>query len=255
MSKKLTISKVPDLQNTLPTDNTYRNLSQSELLDKVRLLHEQIFKTNKYLMEVHRLSIYNWDVSDTGLIMVELPETNKGFLLDTIMRLRGHWDPATNDLGLLAEDVLKAGWLYRVTTPQPVSLFGTNWKQGDYALYDETGKLYNVNASMLESLFTPIVPIESNTILIEPITQDASGIHLRAHVKLSPDSNNDIVETDQGLFSDAYHRTKTLVTIQEEAPTRDNTQGGLRIVYLPEVPAVMYGGWLYLVPPNKTNVD
>lgn len=248
--KNVIVSKRPDLINTVPSDSTYKNLSESQLLAKVKLLHEQILKTNKYLMEVHRMSIYNWDTNDTGNIMVQLPPTKKGFLLDDIVRLRGTWDPSTNTPELLEQDTGKTGWLYKVTTSMPTALFNRGWKTGDYALYDELGNIHNVQSTLLENVFTPIVLIESNSIQFEDLPQSKDGIQVRAHVKIDPEGENDLEVSARGLFSNAYQRARQLITIQETAPTEDNLAGGLRIVYLTELPEVMYDGWLYLIPPS-----
>lgn len=249
--KNVVISKRPDISSTSFSDNAYKNLSESQLLAKVKLLHEQILKTNKYLMEIHRVSIYNWDTEDTGNIMVEIPESKKGFLLDSILRLRGTWNPETNIPELEATDINKIGWIYRVISDAPVVQFEQGWKTGDYALYDEEGHLYNVQASMLENLFTPVILIESNSIQFENLPQSKEGIQLQAHVKIDPEGENDLEVSARGLFSNAYQRAKQLITIQEVAPIEDNLKGGLRIVYLQELPEVMYDGWLYLIPPSS----
>jgi hypothetical protein len=254
-NKKIVVSKTPDLLTTTPTHDTYRNLSESELLSKVRLLHEQVLKTNKYLMDVHRMSIYNYDINDTGNIVVELPESKKGFLLDAVVRLRGIWNPQTNTPTLTPHDESKVGWVYKVETSTPFIRFEEAWKTGDYALYDEHGNLYNVQAKLLESLFTPLVLIDSETITFENLPQSASGMQLKAHVKLSENSDNDLSITEQGLFSDAYKKSKTLLTVQEIAPTEDNTEGGLRIVYLQTAPQTFYNGWLYLIPNNLEELE
>lgn len=252
---KTVISKRPNLITTVPNDSTYKDLSQSQLLAKVKLLHEQLLKTNKYLMEVHRMSIYNWDENDTGNIIVELPESKKGFLLDAVVRLRGIWDPATNTPELLGTDLNKIGWLYRVDTEHPITLFGKSWKKDDYALYDEQGVLYNVQTQMLESLFTPIMLIESDTIQFDQLPQTSQGIQIRGNVKLNLSNDNDITATAEGLYSEAYKKAKALITIQEVAPTGDNLEGGLRIVYLQTRPETFYNGWLYLIPPATINVE
>lgn len=249
------VSKRPNLITTTPSDSTYKGLSQSELLSKVKMLHEQLLKTNKYLMEVHRLSIYNWDETDTGNIIVQLPENKEGFLLDAIVRLRGIWDPAINELKLTATDTSKRGWMYKVNTTEPLVLFGIGWKTGDYAMYDEEGTLYNVSASMLEGLFTPLILVESDTIQFDSLPQVASGIQVRASVKIDPTDENDIKASARGLYSDAYKRAKQLITIQEEAPTADNMLGGMRVVYLLEPPTTMYAGWLYLIPPATVTIE
>lgn len=252
---KVIVSKRPDLITTAPNDSTYKDLSQSELLAKVKLLHEQVLKTNKYLMEVHRMSVYNWDENDSGNIIVELPESKKGFLLDAVVRLRGVWNPATNMPELLATDLSKIGWLYRVDTEQPVTLFGKGWKKNDYALYDEQGILYNVQAQMLEGLFTPIILIESDTIQFDTLPQSSQGIQIRGNVKLNLSNDNDITANAEGLYSEAYKKAKALLTIQEVAPTEDNLEGGLRIVYLQTPPETFYNGWLYLIPPASIDIE
>ena len=249
MSKTAIISKKPALISTVPSDTSYKGLSQSELLAKVKMLHEQVLKTNRYLMEVHRMAIYNWDDTDTGNIMVELPVDKKGFLLDSVVRLRGAWDPATNELGLIATDASKIGWLYKVTTAAPVECLSIAWKNGDYALYDEEGVLYNVQADLLASLFTPIITIESDTIQFEALPQTAENVQIRAHLKVDPTDGNDLTVTARGVFSNAYTRAKGLITVQETAPTSDNLEGGLKIVFLLEAPETFYSGYLYLIPP------
>jgi len=254
-TKNVVVTKRPDLISTTPTASTYVGLSQTELLVKVKLLHEQILKTNKYLLEVHRISLYNWDENDSGTIMVEMPGDKKGFLLDKILRLRGAWNPETNTPQLLKEDTNKIGWVYTVDTTTPTTRFDIGWKKGDYAFYDEEGNLYNVQAKMLESLFTPIVPIESDTIQMDPITQNSSGILLRAHVKVDPTDENDISVSARGLYVDAYKRAKQLITVTEVAPTADNTEGGFRIVYLTQLPSQLYHGYLYLIPPHSIIIE
>jgi len=253
--KNILVSKRPDLISTTPSDNTYKNLSESQLLAQIKLLHEQILKTNKYLMEVHRISIYNWDANDTGNIMVSLPPTKKGFLLDDIVRLRGAWDPTTNTPELLIQDISKTGWIYKINTATAVLMFGQTWKNGDYALYDEEGNLHNVQSTLLENVFTPIILMESDSIQFDALPQTKDNIQVRAHIKIDPEGENDISVTARGIYSDAYQRAKQLVTVQEIAPTEDNTEGGLRIVYLTELPEVMYDGWLYLIPPSQINIE
>jgi hypothetical protein len=250
-----TISKKPALVTTTPTDNTYQGLTQSQLLIKVKKLHEQVLKTNKYLMDIHRIAIYNWDENDTGNIMIEIPEDKKGLLLDAIVRLRGNWDPATNALELVATDETKIGWMYKVATASTVEALGTTWKNGDYALYDENGVLHNVQADMLANLFTPITLIESNTIQFEDLPQSSDSIQLRAHVKIDPTDDNDLEVSARGIYSDAYKKARALITIQETAPTEDNLAGGLKIVYLAEPPEVFFNGYLYLIPPPTTVVE
>lgn len=247
------IRKEPELLITLPTETSYKGLSQSELLARVRILHEALLKTNEYLTKVHRLAIYNWSPGDTGNIMVELSSDNKGFLLDSILRLRGLWDPKINEPKLKPVDKTKIGWIYKVTATDVVECFGVYWKHNDYAFYDETGVLHNVRAAMLENLFTPIIPQESESIRFiktdgtTGVEQDASGINLRAEVKLNMAPYNDIQVTPTGLFSNAYERSKALFTVQEHEPTEDNLDGGFRIVYLTEKPTHFYDGWLYLI--------
>lgn len=253
-AKTVVVSKRPDLITTVPSDNTYKNLSENQLLSKVKLLHEQLLKTNRYLMDVHRMSIYNWDSADTGNIIVSLPENQKGFLLDHVLRLRGNWDPSTNTPTLLENDPTKIGWLYKVSIPTGVC-FGISWKKGDYALYDDTGQLYNVQAAMLENLFTPIIPIESDTVQIDTVHQDASGVQLRAHVKIDPTEQNDLQVSARGIYSNAYAKAFDLITVQETPPTSHNLDGGLRIVYLKELPTTFYDGWLYLIPPTSINIE
>lgn len=253
--QKLKVSKKPSLIATTPSDNSYKNLSQSQLLTKVKLLHEQVLKTNKYLQDVHRMSIYNWDEGDTGNIIVELPENKKGFLLDSVVRLRGVWDPATNIPELLAEDTTRVGWMYKVKTTAPILLFGTSWKTGDYALYDEEGILYNVQTSMLDSIFTPLILIESDTIQFDTLPQETTGIQVRANVKIDPEGENDLQVSARGLFSNAYEKAKQLITIQHTVPTGPNLEGGLRIVYLETPPETFYDGWLYLVPPESEEIS
>lgn len=257
MSKRaeLKINKKPDLITTTPTENTYKGLSQSELLYKVKLLHEQILKINRYLLDVHRISIYNWDVDDTGNIVVELPDSQKGFLLDSILRLRGVWKPQANEPELLAIDPQRAGWIYKVSSPIPVLCHNIGWKNNDYALYDENGVLYNVTAEGLNSLFTPIVAMESDSIQFDELQQGPDGIQIKANVKIDPTATNDLSVSAKGLFSEAYQKAKSLLTVQEIAPTTDNLEGGLRIVYLKELPPTMYDGWLYLVPPQVFNLE
>lgn len=255
---KVVIGKKPDLILTTPNDNTYKNITQSELLKQVKLLHEQLFKTNKYLMDVHRISIYNWEPTDTGNIVVELTE-NKSFFLDSILRLRGDWDPVNNRPTLTFNDPVRAGWIFRVAQSTTLTeALGHVWKSGDYAMYDSDGFLHNVTANMLENLFTPIIPIESDTIQIDPIEQTVEGIQLRAHVKIDPTPGNDITASARGIFSSAYEKAKNLFTVQYVAPASDNISGGIKIVFLESLPEVMYEGWLYLVPPttieyNETN--
>jgi hypothetical protein len=253
--KNITVSKRPNLISTQPSDNTYKNLSESQLLAKVKLLHEQILKTNQYLMEVHRMSIYNWDDTDTGNIIVSLPPTKKGFLLDDIVRLRGTWDPLTDTPELLQQDLSKSGWIYKVSTEATIEKFDQTWKTGDYALYDEEGNLHNVQSTLLENVFTPILLIESNSIQFDALPQTKDNIQVRAHVKIDHEGENDISVSARGIHSNAYQRAKQLITIQESVPTADNTEGGLRIVYLTELPEVMYDGWLYLIPPSKINIE
>ena len=153
---KINVSKKPNLLVTTPTNNTYKGLSQSELLDKVRSLHEQILQTNKYLMDVHRIAIYNWDSTDTGNIIVELPESDRGFLLDSVVRLRGVWNPYLQEPRLTAVDNAKIGWVYKVNTPADITLFGALWKNGDYALYDESGTLHSVREDLFKTIFSSI---------------------------------------------------------------------------------------------------
>lgn len=248
---KVIISKRPDLLTSVPTKDTYMGLSQSELLTKVKALHESILKTNEYLIKMHKLSIYNWDVADTGNIMVELAPDSKGFLLDSVLRLRGVWDPATNTPELLEQDEGRIGWLYRVETDVAHIRFGSGWKTGDYALYDEQGKLYNVQARMLESMFTPIVPNVSNTVSLT-VDNQLGGIGLKADVILKPGEDNDIKETPEGLYSDAFKRTQAHFTVREVAPTEPNTTGAIIIIYLQEEPEVFYDGYLYMIPPPGT---
>ena len=251
---KVSISKKPDLIITEPTNTTYRGLSQSELLNQVKLLHEQIFKTNRYLMDVHRISIYNWQPEDVGSIIVDLHD-NKGFLLDSVLKLRGNWDAINNEPELLLTDKTKIGWVYKVSSNEVTEQLNQVWKQGDYALYDTEGNLYNVTADMLGNLFTPILPIESDTIQIDPIEQSASNIQLRAHVKIDPDSSNDLQTTAKGIFSNAYEKARELISIQVKAPTKANDTGGIRIVFLEELPKTLYEGWLYLVPPHTRVIE
>lgn len=252
--KNIIVSKRPDVITTVPSDTTYKNLSESQLLSKVKLLHEQLLKTNRYLMDVHRMSIYNWDTTDTGNIIVELPENKKGFLLDSIVRLRGVWNPETNTPELTPVDTNRIGWLYKVQTPAPVIVFDTSWKTGDYALYDETGTLYNVQTSMLESIFTPLILIESDSIQFDSLPQTNTGIQVRANVKIDPEGQNDLEVSARGLFSNAYEKAKQLITIQHTTPTAPNLEGGLRIVYLETPPEIFYDGWLYLIPPASVTV-
>lgn len=154
--KNVVVSKRPNLISTTPSDNTYKNLSESQLLAKVKLLHEQILQTNKYLMDVHRIAIYNWDSTDTGNIIVELPESNRGFLLDSVVRLRGVWNPYLQEPRLTAVDTAKIGWVYKVSTPADITLFGALWKNGDYALYDESGTLHSVREDLFKTIFSSI---------------------------------------------------------------------------------------------------
>lgn len=153
---KINVSKKPNLLVTTPTNNTYKGLSQSELLDKVRSLHEQVLNTNKYLMALHRIAIYNWDSTDTGNIIVELPGSDRGFLLDSVVRLRGVWNPYLQEPRLTAVDNAKIGWVYKVSTPVDITLFGALWKNGDYALYDESGTLHSVREDLFKTIFSSI---------------------------------------------------------------------------------------------------
>lgn len=155
-ASKVVVSKRPDLITTAPNDSTYRELSQSQLLSKVRLLHEQVLNTNKYLMALHRIAIYNWDSTDTGNIMVELPDSNKGFLLDSVVRLRGVWNPYLQEPRLTAVDTAKIGWVYKVSTPADITLFDALWKNGDYALYDESGTLHSIREDLFKTIFSSI---------------------------------------------------------------------------------------------------
>jgi|LSQX01.1.fsa_nt_gb hypothetical protein len=251
---KVKVPKIPDKLLQISESANYQALTQSELLTKVKLLHNQLLKTNEYLLEVHRLSIYNWDSTDKGNIIVELHDNKKGFLLDNVLRIRGIWDPSTNTPELQSKDEGKIGWLYRVGTEEPFTLYDTIWKAGDYALYDEKGFLYNVTSDMLKSMFTPIIPITTDSIETNIISQGPEGIMLSSRVKIDPTANNDLSVNARGLYSNAYEKSKGLISISYTAPTKDNDEGGLRIVYLEELPNRFYNGWLYLVPPKNITV-
>lgn len=251
---KVKVPKIPDKLLQISESANYQALTQSELLTKVKLLHNQLLKTNEYLLEVHRLSIYNWDDTDKGNIIVELHDNKKGFLLDNVLRIRGIWDPSTNTPELQSKDEGKIGWLYRVGTEEPFTLYDTIWKAGDYALYDEKGFLYNVTSDMLKSMFTPIIPITTDSIETNIISQGPEGIMLSSRVKIDPTANNDIGVSAKGLYSNAYEKSKDLITISYNAPKKDNTERGLRIVYLTELPDRFYNGWLYLIPPKNMTI-
>lgn len=252
--KTATISKRPALIATTPSGNTYQGISQTELLKKVKLLHDQVLKTNKYLMDVHRISVYNWDEGDTGNIIVQLPESKKGVLLDSVVRLRGVWDPSTNTPELTKVCTKKLGWVYKVNVPLPTELFGDTWKSGDYAMYGETGVLFNVTADMLSSLFTPLILMESDTIKFDPLPQTSDGIQVRAQVKIDTAAENDLEVSATGMYSNAYQKAKGLITIQETEPTGPNMAGGIRVVYLLTPPAQFHAGWLYLIPPPTVTI-
>lgn len=251
---KVKVPKIPDKLLQISESANYQALTQSELLTKVKLLHNQLLKTNEYLLEVHRLSIYNWDDTDKGSIIVEMHDNKKGFLLDNVLRIRGTWNPSTNTPELKIKDEGKIGWLYRVDVGEPFALYDMVWKAGDYALYDEEGFLYNVTSDMLKSMFTPIVPITTDSIETNIISQGPEGIMLSSRVKIDPTADNDISVNARGLYSNAYERSKDLITISYVAPTNDNTEGGLRIVYLTELPDRFYNGWLYLIPPENITI-
>lgn len=200
-TKKITIHKQPQLLSTIPSDNSYKTLSQSELLLRVKMLHEQVLKINKYLTELHRMAVYNWDATDSGNITIELPESKKGFLLDSTIRLRGTWNPLTNSLGLTATDISKQGWLYKVATTKDVTLFNILWKQGDYALYDEDGVLHSVREDLFRTLYSGIAMFAISE--EEPTDPD-----INLWYKIIPSTTTEVVpedsNTDFGLFGEEY---------------------------------------------------
>lgn len=145
MSKKIIIKKSPDILNTIPTYNSYVGLSQEQLLQIVRQLHEQVSKINKYLVQLHRMSIFDFDVNDNNSIEVALPESKRGYLLDSTIKFRGEWDPINNIPELEMQDRSKAGWAY--ITTQPVEEHTTLGfiKEGDFLLYSAEGTLFNLS--------------------------------------------------------------------------------------------------------------
>jgi len=200
-TKKITVHKQPQLLSTTPSDNSYKTLSQSELLLKVKMLHEQVLKINKYLTELHRMAIYNWDATDSGNITIELPESKKGFLLDSTIRLRGAWNPLTNSLGLTATDVSKQGWLYKVVTTEDVTLFNIHWKQGDYALYDEDGVLHSVREDLFRTLY-------SSMDLFAVSEEEPTDPDVTLWYKIISGAETEVVPEDSsadfGLFGEEY---------------------------------------------------
>lgn len=247
---KIPIAKIPAL-DVQQESTEYKGLTQSELLHKVKLLHEQMLKTNKYLADVHRISIYNWDVNDTGNIMVELPSSKKGFLLDSILRLRGTWNAETNSPELKDNQPELAGWIYKVTSNNNTERFGLGWKDKDYLMYDENGKITNVQADIMGSLFTPIIPESSETISLTVQTDMEAKIQrIRADLKIDPSVDNDIVIKEGGIYSDVFSRVNDLYRVQHEAPTGPNTTGAFIVVFLEEAPDEYFPGYLYLIPTS-----
>ena len=145
MSKKLVIKKKPDLISTVPTANSYVGLSQLQLLEKVSLLHNQLLEINNYLVQLHRLAVYDYNYDDTDSVEISLPENNKGFLLDSIIKYRGEWNPDTNTPSLLAEDPLKIGWAYIANADGHMPSGSVEVKKGDFILYDSKGVLFNLS--------------------------------------------------------------------------------------------------------------
>lgn len=254
--KKILVPKVPNVVVSTPTQNTYQGLSQTELLAKVKILHEALLKTNKYLMDVHRISIYNWDETDAGNIIVELPEDNKGFLLDSILRLRGNWDPKTNTPELLDVDETRRGWLYKVSTSEPFILYGYVWKQNDYAMYDEMGVLHNVQSDFMSTLFTPIVPMNTSTVATTVTVDAESNIQqIQSDVLLSASNFNDLLVKPDGLFADGFKKSLDFFQFKYDEPLEDNTSNVLSIVFLTNFPKKFYKGHLYLMPSANVVVD
>lgn len=151
MSKKLVIKKKPDLISTTPTANSYVGLSQLQLLEKVSLLHNQLLEINNYLVQLHRLAVYDYNYDDTDSVEISLPENNKGFLLDSVIKYRGEWNPATNTPNLLAVDPLKIGWAYIANTDGVMPSGEVEVKKGDFLLYDAEGVLFNLISNIINA--------------------------------------------------------------------------------------------------------
>lgn len=143
MSKKIIIPKAPDLLGTMPSQNSYVGLSQDQLLQRVLQLHEQINKINSYLLQTHKLAIYDYDINDNEYIEVALPDSKRGYLLDSTIKYRGEWDPVANIPELYLRDRSKAGWAY-----MSVKRFDEHpdlgfIREGDFLMYDAEGVLFN----------------------------------------------------------------------------------------------------------------
>lgn len=145
MSKKLIIKKSPDILDTIPTYNSYVGLSQEQLLQTVRQLHEQISKINKYLVQFHRMSIFDFDVNDNDSIEIALPENKRGYLLDSTIKFRGEWDPINNIPKIEMQDRSKAGWAYITTQRVEEHITLGFIKEGDFLLYNAEGTLFNLS--------------------------------------------------------------------------------------------------------------
>lgn len=145
MSKKIIIPKAPDLLGTMPSQNSYVGLSQDQLLQRVLQLHEQLNKINNYLLQTHKLAIYDYDINDNEYIEVALPDSKRGYLLDSTIKFRGEWDPIDNIPKIELRDRSKAGWAY-ITTERIDEHPDLGFiKAGDFLLYDAEGVLFNLS--------------------------------------------------------------------------------------------------------------
>ena len=98
--------------------------------------------TVRHLHQLHQLLVYSGSNTEDPYLDIELPPDGYGFLTDSVLKLRGNWNPTTNQPELYPFDKSKRGWLYRVTADAEAVNGFPGVRKDDWVLYnnDEIGR-------------------------------------------------------------------------------------------------------------------
>lgn len=107
--------------------------------------------TVRYLHQLHQLLVYSGSDTDDPYLDIELSPDGYGFLTDSVLKLRGDWNPTTNQPELSPFDKSKRGWLYRVTADAEATDGFPEVRKDDWVVYNNDGYLISFDLLSIRS--------------------------------------------------------------------------------------------------------